>query len=75
MDSVPTYIHLHMVIKCNHNSFKTPGSCNFFYQLLHLITQLTNEVHVQTVSTNRCVGFTALIISKPAMSVGFYVWC
>jgi len=66
IDNVPTYIHLLMIVKCNHGSFKPPGSCNFFfYQLLHLITQLTNEVNVKAVSTNRCVGFTALIISKP----------
>jgi len=31
MDNVPTYIHLHTIVKCNHGSFKTPGSRNFSF--------------------------------------------
>ena len=65
MDNVPTYIHLHIIVKCNHGSFKAPGSCNFSFINSFTSSQFTNEVHVKTVSTNRCVGFTAHIISKP----------
>jgi len=31
MDNAPTYIHLLMIVKCNHGSFKTPDSCNFSF--------------------------------------------